>query len=719
VSPGRNTVKKKSRPKAATTKPERKAKGKSKGAPKSTKAKAPPRPPGSHPEPTVEGKPGNQDKMYGGFVLRPYDHDMRGALAAVYGSELRKVIFDKPIKTAVATGTGSANVQDQDTRMVAKLRRHLWALGFWVFPRQYVDGVAEPEESDTFDWRTEWAVREFQIAAAMPNVAAQDVKKKPSEEECKTKGKYLSTLSAKKNDQILDEHPSGVVTEKTAATIKYWLDHQYRCPLVIQAFRMKDESGPENQGETGKKEKKKPKGKHAKRVRDVVHTENIWGHDEVVTPSKKIPDVQMYAWDFSGHYDFPEGHLNEAIYVGHYQAKPPFGGPISKTTESWTEASLTPESWQGQSWTEMDANHKSTWRAIMAVAAQECGGGLDIVNFWDNCLGSAGHYHWTMPKSDGSGGEFCGLIAMLEAKFPDAFAKCFSTFGLWGPRWVGSAASDAREQLHPGATYGGFLYTKGEDGKFLRQPEKGRFAEGSWLRSWQAAYRLQMAARTRPDYRKAMWEYALLRIKGIRTMSEVDAWLPAGCKTPGKRVTLADIFTSERGMAFALRLHVWRPAGLIVGSKGKNGKGLPILHDALNKLMADGTLMTEDGTPMEDDQGGVLKWEIPIETWKDPHESILLDTMLELTGQYTKPGAKGSLQRARFWPLVVDKDAPYALLLAKAEADNVASPKLAVRTNTSGLPSPPKRQKGQEEAVRRDLAEFQPSPVRGSFLLAE
>jgi hypothetical protein len=207
VTPPRRPIKKKSRPKAAKTKPERKAKGKSKGAPKSTKAKSPPKPPGAHPEPTVEStKHGDQDKMYGGFVLRLYDHDMRGALPAVYDSELHKVIFDKPIKAAVATGTGSANVQDQDTKMVTKLRRHLWALGFWVFPRKYVDGVAEPEESDTFDWRTEWAVREFQIAAAMPNVATQDVKKKPSDEECKTKGKYLSTLSAKTNDQILREH---------------------------------------------------------------------------------------------------------------------------------------------------------------------------------------------------------------------------------------------------------------------------------------------------------------------------------------------------------------------------------------------------------------------------------------------------------------------------------------------------------------------------------
>jgi hypothetical protein len=166
-----------------------------------------------------------------------------------------------------------------------------------------------------------------------------------------------------------------------------------------------------------------------------------------------------------------------------------------------------------------------------------------------------------MPKSDGSGGEFCGLMAMLEAKFPDAFNEVLRLSSVFGVR----AGWDLRPRISasnciPGVTYGGYVYTKDVDGNFVRQPEQGRFREANWLRSWHAAYRLEMAARTCADYRKAMWDYALMRLKGLRTMSEVDAWLPAGCKTPGKRVALGDFFTSERGMAFILRLHVWRPA---------------------------------------------------------------------------------------------------------------------------------------------------------------
>jgi hypothetical protein len=664
------------------------------------RAKASKKPAAAEAKQLEVGPSGKNGVMYGGFELQLGDHDLRQKEPAVYGGMIRQPIF-KDDSAAVAPGATSGNLIDR-INMVAALRDDLWHLGFWVFPRQQAgkDGVIRPVPSDAFDWQTAWAVREFQIAASMPNVAVEDVNKKPSDDEAKKKGSYLSRLSARKNDKVYKNPPCGVVTSETAELIKYWIEKHYRCPVVIQAMKMVP--GP------------KPKGKKtAPLVADGVRVENIWRHDEVTAGKTK-----MYAWDFSGHYDFPDDHTSEQIPVGCYRPKGTFGGPIADRNDSWPVARVTPQSWRGKDWAAMSKEERSTWRAIMAVADQECGGGLDVVNFWDNCHGSAGHYHWTMPKSDGSGGEFCGFMAMLEAKHPEAFKTCFGQFGLWGPRWVGSTASDQRGQLHPGVTYNGFVYTKDVDGNFVRHPQKGKFREANWLRSWHAAYRLEMAARTCADYRKAMWDYAFLRIKGIRTLSDVDAWLPAGCKIPGKRVTLGDLFTSERGIAFVLRLHVWRPAGLIVSSKGKKGKGLPILHDALEKLMAEGTLMNEDKMPMED-ESGVLKWQVPIGEWKDPHECILLDTMLDFTGQYTKPSAKGSVQRARFWPLLVDQKQSYALVLEEAKSDKKTSPKLPVRQNSPGLPRSPDRKNRKEDEVRRDLAEFQPSSERGSFLLAE
>jgi hypothetical protein len=506
--------------------------------------------------------------------------------------------------------------------------------------------------------------------------------------------------------------------------IKYWLDHHYRCPLVIQAFRMKNDPSAA------------PKAKKVKRVRAVVHTENIWRHDEVITPSKKIPDVQMYAWDFSGHYEFPEGHSNEAIYVGHYQAKPPFGGPTSTLSESWAETRVTPKSWRGKEWDDMSPAEQSTWRAIMAVASRECGGSLDVVNFWDNCHGSTGHYHWTMPKSDGSGGELCGFMAMLEEKYPSAFKLCFSDFGIWGPRWVGTAADGERKPVGDGVTFGGFVYCKDDQGKFTREPEAGKFAEANWLRSWQSAYRLEMAARTCIEYRTAMWEYARMRIVGIRTMAQVNAWLPDACRTAGGKVTLGDIFTSEQSMAFALRLHVWRPASFVSATrelvKKKNKKtgkieekwvGLPILHDSLKKLFAEETLKDAEGTPIDDDKDQPLKWQMPIADWTADHERILVDTMLDFAGQYTKESAKSSLQMARYWPLVLRKN---SLELAEkcSDADRKkgvpTGPMLHVREGSPGLPTPPKRDGIVEaKAIEKDLNEFGPSDVHGSFTLAD
>jgi hypothetical protein len=639
-------VKKKSRSKSsAKAKPERKPKGKAKGAPKpkgQPKAKGAPKPPPVHPDPTETGDPGDPNEMYCGFVLQLYDHDMRGAVPAVYGGKLRKVIVDpkKPIKALVATktgaGAGAANVIDQDTRMVAKLRRHLWALGFWVFPRVYNDGVAEPEESDTFDWRTEWAVREFQIAAAMPNVAVDDVNKKAvtdaEKKEQAFKGKRLFRLSQKANQNKLAEEPTGVVTADTAKAIKFWLDNNYRCPLVIQAMQQVQELDPAG---------KKP----TKRKVWVAHTESLWRHDEVPHTAQR-----MFAWDFSGHYVLPSGRENEKIAVGRYALYSSWGGPASYPSQGqcWGEAQLSPIVLTGTDWGEMDEPHKSTFRAIGGVGSVECQGYLDSLNFYDNCHGSAGPCHWTMPKSDGSGGEYCGFIALFEAKYGAAFKYCFSDLGLWGPRWVDSTSNDGRPKVVvQNATYGGYVYTKRADGKFEQHPSKHRsFAETNWLRSWQWVYRLEMAARTCKEYRNAMWEYACLRIKGIRVLDQVHDWLPDGCKPKGgPRITVGDVVTSEQGMATLLRLHVRWSGSLSASSKGKKGTAKPILHDAIQRVIGDKSLKDREGHP--------LNWAVPPAKWQTEHEVALVAALVYCTGTIGSSDQKRTVEEARYWPIAV------------------------------------------------------------------
>jgi hypothetical protein len=467
----------------------------------------------------------------------------------------------------------------------------------------------------------------------MPNVAVQDVKKEPTEAECRTTGKYLASLSATKNACDFKGSPNGVVDAATRDALKLWLAKNYRCPLVIQA--MQEVLEPARKG-------KKPMKKIW-----VIHTENLWCHDEVPHTAQR-----MFAWDFSEHFKLPEGRTNERISVGQYKFYLAWCGPASYPDKGqcWKEAQLSPAILTGQSWAEMGAKEKSTFRAVAAVGAQECLGYLDSVNFYDNCHGSAGPCHWTMPKEDGkaqndgtrkaSGGEFSGFMALLERDYPDAFKKCFSNFGLWGAHWAGVPAADGRSPVSCAcATYTGYVYTirhapKDLKSQFEQHPSETRsFAETNWLRSWQWAYRLEMAARTCAEYREAMWKYACLRIEGIRDLNQVDAWLPSSCRAKAdQKITLGEVVTSERGMAALLRLHVRFPLGLV---KGKNA----FLRKALKQVMASKSLKDEHGKP--------LKWEIPPSQWTTEHEVALVDALVSCTNAKQRV----TVEQARYWPL--------------------------------------------------------------------
>ncbi len=655
-------------------KPERKAKGSAKGAPKLTKrrekrAGAPEKSKAAaRKDPTETGDPGKRDLMYGGFTLRLHDRDRQGDKPAVYDQKLRPVIFaadDPGANRPAATSHGDTGVAAaapgrpggapttvpsvtthlaNDTTLVANLQSDLWTLGFWVFPRTS-DGKSVL--TGVFDWRTEWAVREFQIAAAMPNVAVQDVKKKPSGEECRTIGKYLSTLSAKKNDKVYTGPASGVVTPETAALIRHWLDgkNNYRCPLVVQVFRMKD--APEADGDRKGKGKKQKSGKgpkkQAKKVRDGIYVENVWRHDEVPHTAQ-----QMVAWDFSGHYQPPSTCKDEGIVVGRYSIYAGYGGPSSYPEDGhcWPETQLSPEVVFGKEWEDLEGHQKSAFLAVGAVGSVECRGFLDSVNFFDNCHGSAGPFHWTMPKSNGSGGEYGGFMALLELKYPDAFKTCFGSLGLWGPRWSNTVARDGRALVSASnATYGGYVYTRSADGTFEQHPSKERpFADTYWLRSWQWAYRLEMAARTSAAYRSTMWEYACVRIREIRKLDQIHDWLPAECKPAGgARLTIGDVVTSQQGMAVLTRIHVRWSGALSAASKGKKGKAKPILHDAIKAVLAD--------TSLKDSDGKVLDWRRPPSRWSDLHQKAIVDALIRAVETLAKPKQRKSVEEARYWPL--------------------------------------------------------------------
>jgi hypothetical protein len=232
------------------------------------------------------------------------------------------------------------------------------------------------------------------------------------------------------------------------------------------------------------------------------------------------------------------------------------------------------------------------------------------------------------------------------------FNKCFSNLGIWGPIWGKAPGSkQGRPHCGEGVNPAGFICVKSIDyaepktagnKEFTRIPQakvpQRGFEESCWLKSWQWAYRLEMAARTIPEFRKAMFDFAVRRIRHIRQMSHMGNLVPE-IPLPGggtRRALLSDLVTSEQGTAVLQRFHVRYPAS-VVGTSGRK----TVLHNALKRVIATPLFREKgaDGKP-----GKVL----PPSEWEDKHEVALVSTMLSL--------AKGigdlavTARKARFWP---------------------------------------------------------------------
>ena len=139
----------------------------------------------------------------------------------------------------------------------------------------------------------------------------------------------------------------------------------------------------------------------------------------------------------------------------------------------------------------------------------------------------------------------------------------------------------------------------------------------------------------------------------------------------GANLTIGDVITSERGAAVLLRLHVRWSGALSAASKGKEGKGKPILHDAIVHVLGDKTLKDTEGKPLD--------WEKPASTWETSHEVALVDAMVHFTGVLGGPKQVASVSNARFWPFVAAKG---SLVLKKIKNEATATPGKDASTKT-------------------------------------
>ncbi|WP_460151750.1 peptidoglycan-binding domain-containing protein [Pseudomonas sp. S2_B07] len=533
--------------------------------------------------------------IYGNFNLCRGDHDGKPAQNKPprWGGNDNPVLAVVPAETAAAFLGSSAALGVPEH--VRKLQEDLTTLGFSI--------VGKPDGG--FGGRTEWAVREFQIYASMAQVAKVREEKKGqllldaagapvkinnmdiyfdsaasivakagksalvTGETIGPVSYYVDSLKSVSNASVYAGPISGVVNELTRAAIEYWLDNDYRCPVIIEAW---------NNTSAGVRTELAQNGC------------NLWAHDSLTSGAPRI-----FFRDFTSYYDYP-GTRNKLEYqtLGYYQSGT-FGGPNTGLKHSWSpEAEMSVLNVSGAPYNSAEVNSAkvSTYRTMRVVAEAECYGRFDVLNAWDNALISAGPCHWTMGVfgSEYADGELPGFIAYFKSINPEAFEKAFGKFGLdtvlqWGE--AGMYSTGVR-------TYNSWVKLSTEtDFSDLPKTKEG----AHYMKTWHWHYRFSMAGRTIDAYRKAMWKMTKLRLSKI--LEKEVKFRVAGQEVVS---TLGAVFTSEKAIAILLRWHVYRPAHVVSGSS----RVAPAIQSVI-------------------DSTSQVNWALPVASWGDAHESALTE----------------------------------------------------------------------------------------------
>jgi hypothetical protein len=441
---------------------------------------------------------------YGGYSLRRGDRDN----GRVYEGGSRTADAGDNVPAAGETG------------YVRQLQEDLYALGFTFVQ---ADG--------DFGLMTEWAVREFQIAAKMPSIAVEQPITADSPP------RYIDRLTKGLNLMPYDGPISGVVNEATRLRIKWWVIARWRCPVVIEAWNV---NGPDRAG-----------------AAPVAGGENLWLHTDV-----RDPALRMFARDFSGYYAFPSSREEDDLFaIGDYAVYRQHSGPRAVPPhQTWWEAEILPGTFVGVAMADLTPEQRSTFKVIRAFSEVECYGHYDGVNCYDDAFASFGPCHWTAGNVGWQGGgELGGFFAYLRESDPAAFTRAIEGFGLRAVReWGG----DGHALFSGARRYNSRLALQREDGDFAMVPRTD--AEMNYFRSWHWFYRYVMAGRTIEGFYRAMWNMARIRIRDVlRTEWGHDAPtvpLPDGSERP---VTIGDYCTSERVVAMIIRWHIRAPADMV------------------------------------------------------------------------------------------------------------------------------------------------------------
>jgi hypothetical protein len=464
---------------------------------------------------------------YGGYDLRRGDKDAGKRWAA----KKRKPATD-------------AMPADGAQGFVRQLQDDLVTLGF--------TGLAA---NGVFDIRTEWSLREFQIAAAGATVAVQAAPPPPG-------SRYADSLAATPNTAPYTGPISGVLNADTRAALRTWLGANWRCPVVVEAWSV-----------------------NAAGARTNLVAGNLWWHKELQDAGPRV-----FVRDLSGRYPLPAAHPAADTHVlGSYYGYGTEGGPGSVPPKhTWPEAEILPNhvlfphaaGGAAPTLAQLTAEERATFKVIRAVSEVECNGFYDGMNGYDNVFISLGTFHTPLGEvGEAKGGELNAILSLFAEQDPAAFDEVLGYCGVRADKpWAGDGA-----KLFTAAGQRRFLSkmaTQRDDGSYVPLPTEGAFndvhAEHDWFRNWHWFHRWMFAARTSPEFQRAIYDYARVRLREILqtpwngSMVVTDPFV--GMK---RRAQIGDFYTSERAVALLLRWHVRAPAHVI-----SNGTASGILRSA-------------------------------------------------------------------------------------------------------------------------------------------
>jgi hypothetical protein len=432
-------------------------------------------------------------------------------------------------------GPGSVLPAAGQTGFVRQLQEDLVTLGFAV--------VGTP--NGRFTWQTEWALREFQHCADSRWLAQEQAAA------ASPPPRYVDRLTSVKIPPSALAVPivHGWLSADDRSRIELWLRNRWRCPVVVEAWRSADLDA-NGQPQAGRSPQE----------------QNLWVHTQ---PAQK--PWRVLARDFSQRHDLTAMCRNpEHLRVLGYKETSQKGGPQSvPPNHTWPEAEVTPRSMLCRGLSSLTPDELSTFKVVRAVSETECQGYLDSLNCWDNVILSAGPYHWPIGAPTWSatepgwneGGELGGFLAYLRRYYPSAFTRLTDDAIVPEKTWNPADPTffnQSQRRYHSRLQW----RTAASGAGFVTVPLTPQ--EMSYFKTWRWVYRFQMAARTDPEYRRAMWDYARIRIRDLLA-TPWGAGLQVGTGAAARPATIGDVFKSERNVAMLVRWHVRYPAHMVSG----------------------------------------------------------------------------------------------------------------------------------------------------------